>query len=117
MSVKRVGGVVVLGAALAAAVITVTSHASTSSSSSALPLKLVASVPLPGPSNRFDYTSLDPTTGKLYLAHMDAGQLLVFDVNNGKVVQTISAPGVHGVIAVPKVHRVYASATDARQMF
>ena len=74
-------------------------------------------MPLPGPSNRFDYTSLDPTTGTLYIAHMNAGQLLVFDVHKRKVVQTISAPGVHGVIAVPKLHRVYASATDARQMF
>src|SRR3954452_1898253 len=112
--VKRVGGPVVLIAAVAAAVIAVTSHAF--ASSSALPLKLVASVALPGPSNRFDYTSLDPTTGRLYLAHMNAGQLLVFDVNKRKVVKTISAPGVHGVIAVPAVHRVYASATDARQM-
>jgi len=32
-------------------------------------------------------------------------------------VKTIAAPGVHGVIAVPQIHRVYASATDARQLF
>jgi DNA-binding beta-propeller fold protein YncE len=47
---------------------------------------------------------------------MNAGQLLVFDVHTHKVLQTIPAPGVHGVIAVPQLHRVYASATDARQM-
>lgn len=81
-----------------------------------LPLKLVAKVPLPGPSNRFDYTSLDPTTNRLYIAHMDAGQLLVFDVSTRRVIKTIAAPGVHGVIAVPQIHRVFASATDARQM-
>jgi DNA-binding beta-propeller fold protein YncE len=83
---------------------------------SALPLKLVANVALPGPSNRFDYTSLDPTTSRLYIAHMNAGQLLVFDTNSRRVVRTIAAPGVHGVIAVPQLHRVYASATDARQL-
>jgi DNA-binding beta-propeller fold protein YncE len=82
-----------------------------------LPLKLVANVALPGPSNRFDYTSLDPTTGRLYIAHMSAGQLLVFDVGRRRVVKAIAAPGVHGVIAVPRLHRVYASATDARQLF
>jgi DNA-binding beta-propeller fold protein YncE len=82
-----------------------------------LPLKLVANVLLPGPSNRFDYTSLDPTTNKLYVAHMDAGQLLTFDVHTRRVVKTIAAPGVHGVIAVPQLHRVFASATDARQLF
>ena len=108
---RRLGVVLVLAAV--AAVVAVTSRAS----SRPLPLKLVANVPLPGPSNRFDYTSLDPTTGRLYIAHMNAGQLLVFDVHTRKVLQTIPVPGVHGVIVVPQLHRVYASATDAREMF
>jgi len=82
-----------------------------------LPLRLVANVALPGPSNRFDYANLDLSTDRLYIAHMDAGQLLVFDVRKRRVVKTIAAPGVHGVIAVPQIHRVYASATDARQLF
>jgi DNA-binding beta-propeller fold protein YncE len=82
---------------------------------SALPLRTVARVALPGPSNRFDYTSLDPTSGRLYIAHMDAGRLLVFDVRTRRVIKTIAAPGVHGVIAVPQLHRVYASATDAHE--
>ena len=86
-------------------------------SNETLPLQRVASVPLPGPSNRFDYTSLDSTTGRLYIAHMDAGQLLVFDTRKRRVTKTIAAPGVHGVIAVPEIHRVYASATDVRQLF
>ena len=82
-----------------------------------LPLRLVANVALPGPGNRFDYTSIDPSTKKLYIAHMNAGQLLVFDIRKRRVVKTIAVPGVHGVIAVPQLHRVFASATDARQMF
>jgi DNA-binding beta-propeller fold protein YncE len=71
---------------------------------------------LSGPSVRFDYTSLDPGANKLYIAHMDAGQLLVLDVRSRRVVRTIAAPGVHGVIAVPQLRRVYASATDAREV-
>ena len=80
-----------------------------------LPLRTVARVPLSGPSVRFDYTSLDPTTNRLYIAHMDASQLLVLDLHTRRVIKTIAAPGVHGVIAVPEINRVYASATDAHE--
>ena len=63
---------------------------------SPLPLRQVARVTLPGPGNRFDYTSIDPTSGKLYIAHMNAGQLLVFDLRQRQVLQSIAVPGVHG---------------------
>src|SRR6188474_1401154 len=81
-----------------------------------LPLRTVANVAVPGPSNRFDYTSLDPTNGRLWIAHMDAGQLLAFDTRRRRVVRTIDAPGVHGVIVVPQARRVYASATDDHEL-
>jgi DNA-binding beta-propeller fold protein YncE len=81
-----------------------------------LPLRPVARVPLSGPPVRFDYTSIDPTTHTLWISHMDASQLLAFDVVHRKITKTISAPGVHGVIAVPQIGRVYASATDAREV-
>jgi DNA-binding beta-propeller fold protein YncE len=77
-----------------------------------LPLKTVAREPLVGPANRFDYASIDPRTHRLYIAHMDADTLLVFDTKARRVVKTIHAPGVHGVIAVPSVGRAYASATN-----
>ena len=101
----------------AAAIAVAVTAATISAADQSLSLKLVANVPLPGPGNRFDYTSLDPTTNRLYIAHMNAGQLLVFDTRKRRVLRTIAAPGVHGVIAVPQLHRVYASATDARQLF
>ncbi len=82
----------------------------------ALPLKAVARVPLSGPANRFDYTSLDRTTNKLWISHMNASELLAFDVHTRKIVKTIPAPGVHGVIAVPQLGRVFASATDAHEV-
>jgi DNA-binding beta-propeller fold protein YncE len=71
---------------------------------------------LSGASVRFDYTSLDPGSNRLYIAHMDASELLVFDVRRRKIVRTLPAPGVHGVIAVPQLGRVFASATSARQV-
>ena len=83
--------------------------------SSALPLKTVARTPLSGPSVRFDYTSVDPSRNQLYVAHMDASRLLVVDLHTRRIVRTLPAPGVHGVIAVPREHRAYASATDAHE--
>ena len=81
-----------------------------------LPLRQVARVPLSGAPVRFDYTSIDPSTRTLWISHMDASQLLAFNVVTRKITKTISAPGVHGVIAVPEIGRVYASATNARQV-
>src|SRR6185437_515324 len=46
----------------------------------------------------------------------DADQLLAVDLRTRKIVKTIPAPGVHGVIAVPSLHRVYASATNVRDV-
>jgi DNA-binding beta-propeller fold protein YncE len=104
-------------AAVVVAVIAVLAPlASTASASSGLPLQAVARVPLSGPPVRFDYTSVDPSTNRLWVAHMDAGQLLVVDLQTRKIVKTIPAPGVHGVIAVPALGRVYASATNAQQV-
>ena len=80
-------------------------------------LRVVADVPLTGPAVRFDYQSLDPSTGLLYIAHMNAGQLVVFDVGKREVVRTLDGfHGVHGVIAVPEEKRVYASVTDDHEV-
>jgi DNA-binding beta-propeller fold protein YncE len=82
----------------------------------ALPLKEVARAPLSGPSVRFDYASIDPVRNRLYIAHMDADELLVVDLRTRRIVRTIHAPGVHGVIAVPQLGRAYASATDDHEV-
>ena len=81
-----------------------------------LPLRAVARVTLPGPSNRFDYESVDSAAGRLYISHMDGDQLLVFGLRGRKVIRAIPAPGVHGVIAVPELGRVFASATNAHEV-
>ena len=81
-----------------------------------LPLTSVARYPLSGPAVRFDYVSLDRTTNQLWIAHMNADQLLAFDVRRHRLVHTVAAPGVHGVIAVPQIGRIFASATDSGQV-
>src|SRR6266566_6711020 len=76
------------------------------------PLRVVADVPLPGSASRFDYQSLEPGSGRLFISHMGAGQLVVFDVRAGRVVGNLDGfPTVTGVLAVPAEHRAYASAT------
>jgi DNA-binding beta-propeller fold protein YncE len=81
------------------------------------PLKKVADVPLPGPAVRFDYQGLDRSDGRLYIAHMDADQLVVFDTKKREVVANLDGfPSVHGVWAVPELGRVYASATGEHKV-
>jgi len=76
------------------------------------PLRVVADVPLPGSASRFDYQSLEPASGRLFISHMGAGQLVVFDVRAGRVIGNLDGfPSVTGVLAVPAEHRAYASAT------
>ncbi len=76
------------------------------------PLRVVRDLPLPGRASRFDYQSLESTTGRLFISHMGAGQLVVFDVRAGRVIANLDGfPTVTGVLAVPAEHRVYASAT------
>jgi DNA-binding beta-propeller fold protein YncE len=73
-------------------------------------------VPLPGGSSRLDYASVDSQRNRLYMAHLGGGLVIVFDTKKRRVMKTIPAPGAHGVLAVPSLGRVYASATDARQL-
>jgi DNA-binding beta-propeller fold protein YncE len=76
------------------------------------PLRTVADIPMPGPAVRFDYQSLDTSSNRLYIAHMNANQLVVFDVTTRQVVANLDGfDRVHGVWAVPQLGRVYASVT------
>ena len=76
------------------------------------PLQKVADVPMPGPAVRFDYQSMDSGSGRLYIAHMNAGQLVIFDTVKQQVVANLDGfSGVHGVWAAPEIDRVFASVT------
>lgn len=82
-----------------------------------VPLRKVADVPLPGPAVRFDYQSFDSTSGRLYIAHMDADHLVVFDTKKREVVANLEGfARVHGVWAVPELRRIYASVTGEHKV-
>jgi hypothetical protein len=80
-------------------------------------LTKVADVPMPGPAVRFDYQCFDPSSRRLYIAHMNADQLVVFDTAKRQVVANLDGfPRIHGVTVADAIHRVYASATGAHQV-
>jgi YVTN family beta-propeller protein len=88
-----------------------------SQSSDQAPLKKVADVPLPGAAVRFDYQSLDSSQGRLYIAHMNANQLVVFDTKKRVVIANLDGfSSVHGVWAIPELGRVYASVTGEHKV-
>ncbi|HTT67513.1 MAG TPA: YncE family protein [Gemmatimonadales bacterium] len=101
---------ITLGALLAAALATPAWQPAPPEAGAAPVLTTVADVPLPGPAVRFDDQSLDLRSDRLYIAHMGADQIVVFNVKSRRVEGTIDGvPGVTGVWAVPDLGRVYAS--------
>src|SRR4051812_6960127 len=79
--------------------------------------RIVADTPLTGGASRFDYQSLDLQAHRLYIAHLGASQVTLFDTQSGAVVgDVLGVAGVHGVLAVPELGRVYATATDSNQL-
>jgi YVTN family beta-propeller protein len=88
-----------------------------SATSGNLPLRTLRDVALSGGATRFDYQSFDQNTGRLYIAHLGDGTMVVFDTNkeilDGEV-KNLSR--VHGILAVPELHRIYASATGSNEL-
>jgi DNA-binding beta-propeller fold protein YncE len=77
-----------------------------------LPLERVRDVGLSGRSSRFDYQSIDAPGRRLYVAHLGDSALEVIDLDALAVVATVpEIADVHGVLAVPEIGRVFASAT------
>lgn len=80
-------------------------------------LTRVVDVPLPGRATRFDYQSLDPTTGMLYLTHMGDGELVVFDTVHRQIVAHLAGfPLATGVLVVPTLHRVFVSVAGQHEV-
>jgi DNA-binding beta-propeller fold protein YncE len=88
-----------------------------SSTQAAKVLTKVADVPMPGPAVRFDYQTFDASSGRLYIAHMNADQIVIFDTSKRQVVANLDGfKRVHGVTLAPEIHRVYASVTGNHQV-
>jgi DNA-binding beta-propeller fold protein YncE len=78
----------------------------------------VADIPLSGPATRFDYQSIDTTTNRLYISHMGAGTLLVFDLETRQLLRTVTGlPRVTGVWCVPALKKMYVSVPGHEQVF
>jgi YVTN family beta-propeller protein len=82
-----------------------------------LPLRQVAEVPLGGNTTRFDYESFDATRHLLFIAHLGDSQVIVFDTRTSQVVGRVEGvASVHGVLAIPELGRVYATATGTQEV-
>lgn len=102
---------------LLALTISVPAYSQVNNRANRLPLTTVADVPLSGNATRWDYASLDAKRHHLFLAHLGDSAVVVFDAAEHKVIATI--PGVshvHGVLYVPQLDRVYASATGTDEI-
>jgi DNA-binding beta-propeller fold protein YncE len=83
----------------------------------ALPLRVIATIPLSHGPNRFDYQSLDPRTRLLFIAHSGANIVTIFDTVSMRVVADVSGiTDVHGVVTAPDQGLVYAEATGANEV-
>ncbi|WP_410567440.1 YncE family protein [Amycolatopsis sp. cmx-4-61] len=103
--------------ALAVALVVITRDDVGRPSAGKLPLRPVGEVALPGNASRFDYASLDAERGLLFVAHLGAGEVIEVDVRAHRVVRVIpDVAQVHGVLVVPALHRVFATATGANQL-
>lgn len=81
-------------------------------------LEFVNDVPLPGRATRFDYQSIDEAKRRLYISHMGANAVIVFDIDSNKVVANIE--GVlrpTGVLAVSSLNRVFVSASAEDKVY
>src|SRR5215204_3578686 len=86
----------------------------TSGPASGVVLQPIVDVPLPGSASRFDYQSLDETTGRLIIAHMGADQVVVVDTATQQVVGTVGdIQTPTGVLAVPELGRIFAAAAGS----
>ncbi|MGF7000234.1 hypothetical protein [Paraburkholderia sp. GAS32] len=82
-----------------------------------LPLKQIADIPLGGRPTRLDYASLDPHRHLLFIAHLGEGEVVAFDTRAARVIARIpDVASVHGVLALPELSRVYASATGSNEI-
>ena len=81
------------------------------------PIENVADVPLGGRTTRLDYASLDSDRQLLLIAHLGDSEVIVFDVQASRIVGRIAGvSSVHGVLVVPELNLVYATATGKSEV-
>lgn len=79
--------------------------------------RVAKDLPLPGDTSRWDYQTYDAAAHRLYIAHLGASEIVVFDTRAGRVVGTVrGVDQVHGLVLAPDLGRLYASATARNQV-
>jgi DNA-binding beta-propeller fold protein YncE len=91
--------------------------ANSSAPTPALHLKTLMDIPLGGRATRLDYASVDAGRELLFIAHLGDGEVIVVDTRGHRLVKRIAnVAQVHGVLAIPELGRVYASATGTNEV-
>jgi len=79
--------------------------------------QVVRDVRLPGDTSRWDYQVYDPGSHRLYIAHLGASQIVIYDTLGQRVAGVIDGVDqVHGLVLAPDLGRLYASATGRNQV-
>ena len=79
--------------------------------------RVVKDVPLPGGTTRWDYQVFDAASHRLYIAHLGASEVVVFDTQSNRAVATVTGiEEVHGLALAPDLGRLFASATGRNQV-
>jgi DNA-binding beta-propeller fold protein YncE len=77
------------------------------------PLKLEASIPLPGFTGDFDHFAIDEKGGRLFLAGEDHKTVEVFDVKTNRSIKSITGFGApHAVFYLPETDRILVTDGD-----
>jgi DNA-binding beta-propeller fold protein YncE len=105
---------------MTAALVIVASMAAAATTSTPIPplrLRTLAGVPLGGRATRLDYASVDADRQLLFIAHLGDGEVIAVDTQARRLVKRIAnVSQVHGVLAIPDLGRVYASATGTNEV-
>ena len=77
------------------------------------PLRLVATIPLPNVSGRFDHSTVDIEGQRLFITGRDANTIEIVDLRTGRHIQTLSGfPQPQGAYYVPFARKLYVSTRD-----
>ena len=115
---KRLAKLLALGCSGCLAVSMAAQAAAAQAARSVLPLRAARpDIVLPGKPDRFDYVTIDPQRQLLFIAHLGSGMVTIFDLRGERVIGNVNdVPGVHGVLAVPSLDEVFATATDRNEL-
>lgn len=80
-------------------------------------LQVIKDYPLPGRATRWDYMSFNAVRSQMVIAHLGDSAVVVVDTKRKAVIGTVDhISDVHGVLVIPELDRIYASATGSNEL-